>query len=80
MVARGSGGVILNISSIHDTVPGLGLVYYCVSKAGLSMLTQSLALEWPEYGIRVVGISPGAIETDMNRDKIAAFGKHHFEA
>jgi len=56
-------GVIVNISSIHDVVPRLGAAHYCVSKAGLTMLTKMLALEWAEYGIRVVAVSPGAIET-----------------
>jgi glucose 1-dehydrogenase len=72
-------GVIINNSSIHDSVPRLGLTHYCVAKAGLAMLTKALALEWAEYKIRVVAVSPGAIETDMNRAEIAAFGKHHFE-
>lgn len=79
MVGQGSGGVIVNISSMHEDVPRLGLTHYCVSKAGLSMLTKGLALEWAEYGIRVVGVAPGAIETDMNRAEIAAFGRHKFE-
>ncbi len=79
MQRQGSGGVIVNISSIHESVPRLGLVHYCVSKAGLAMLTKALALEWAEYGIRVVGLAPGVIETDMNRAEIAAFGRQKFE-
>jgi glucose 1-dehydrogenase/3-dehydrosphinganine reductase len=79
MHSQGAGGVIINNSSIHDSVPRLGLTHYCVAKAGLAMLTKVLALEWAEYKIRVVAVSPGAIETDMNRAEIAAFGKHHFE-
>jgi glucose 1-dehydrogenase len=79
MRGQGTGGVIVNISSMHETVPRLGLTHYCISKAGLAMLTKSLALEWAEYGIRVVSVAPGAIETDMNRLEIAAFGKEKFE-
>jgi len=79
MVEQGTGGVIVNISSMHEEVPRLGLTHYCVSKAGLAMLTKGLALEWAEYGIRVVSVAPGAIETDMNRKEIAAFGRHRFE-
>jgi glucose 1-dehydrogenase/3-dehydrosphinganine reductase len=80
MCKDGSGGVVLNIASIHDTVPALGTAHYCASKAGLSMLTKSLAIEWAEYKIRVVGIAPGAIETEINRAEIAAFGRSNFEA
>lgn len=78
MKPRG-GGVVINLSSIHGQMPRKGLAHYAASKAGLHMLTRSLALEWAEYGIRVVTVSPGAIETDMNREAIAHFGRHHFE-
>jgi glucose 1-dehydrogenase len=73
------GGVVINLSSIHGQMPRKGLAHYAASKAGLHMLTRSLALEWAEYGIRVVTVSPGAIETDMNREAIAHFGRGHFE-
>jgi len=76
---QGRGGVIVNISSMHDSVPRKGLAHYAAAKAGLSMLTRSLALEWAEYGIRVVTVSPGAVETDMNREAIDAFGRDRFE-
>ena len=79
MVAQGGGGVILGNSSIHESITRLGLSHYVVSKGGMRMMHKALALEWAEYGIRVLGIAPGAIETEMNRDEIAAFGKHHFE-
>jgi len=74
-----TGGVLVNNLSIHDTVPRKGLAHYCASKAGMLMLTRCLALEWAEYGIRVVGVSPGAIETDMNRGEIERMGRHTFE-
>jgi glucose 1-dehydrogenase len=79
MKAQGSGGVIINISSIHDTVPRKGLSHYCASKAALKMLGHCTALEWAEYGIRVVNVAPGAIETDMNREAIDNFGRDKFE-
>ncbi|MDR0757614.1 MAG: glucose 1-dehydrogenase [Tannerella sp.] len=75
---RGGGGVIINISSIHDTVPRKGLTHYCTSKAGLQMLSKCMALELAEDRIRVVTVSPGAIETEMNREEIAAFGVDKF--
>ena len=64
MIAQGRGGAIVNIQSIHDTIARKGAVHYCVSKAGIAMLTKMLALEWAEHGIRVVGVSPGAIATE----------------
>ncbi|TDW95900.1 SDR family NAD(P)-dependent oxidoreductase [Dinghuibacter silviterrae] len=71
-------GVILNISSIHDKVPRKGLIHYCSAKAALNMMTKCLALELAEDQIRVIAVSPGAIETEMNKEEIAAFGKAKF--
>ncbi len=79
MKSQSAGGVIVNVSSMHDQVPRLGTVHYCTAKAGLSMMTKSLAQEWAEYGIRVVGVAPGAIETEINRAVINSFGRQHFE-
>ena len=73
------GGVIVNISSIHDEVPRKGFTHYSVAKAGLRMLTRNCALEWAEYGIRAVTVSPGAIETDINREVIEAIGRDVFD-
>jgi len=77
MVPRKSG-VIINISSIHDKVARKGLVHYCCSKAALNMMTKCLALELAEHQIRVVAISPGAIETTMNKEEIERFGREKF--
>ncbi len=71
-------GVIINISSIHDKVPRKGLIHYCSSKAAMNMMGKCLALELAEYNIRVVAVSPGAIETEMNREEITAFGREKF--
>ncbi len=57
---KASNGLILNILDIYAEKPLTGHSVYCVAKAGLSMLTRSLALDLaPE--IRVNGIAPGAI-------------------
>lgn len=74
------GGVIINISSIHDTVPRKGLIHYCSAKAGLKMFSKCLSLELADKQIRVVSIAPGAIETNMNREEIARFGREKFES
>lgn len=76
---KSGGGVIINISSIHDVTPRLGLVHYCSSKAGLKMLSKCLSLELIDKNIRVVSISPGAIETEMNREEIKNLGVEKFE-
>jgi glucose 1-dehydrogenase len=76
---KSGGGVIINISSIHDTVPRKGLIHYCSAKAGLKMFSKCLSLELAERNIRVVSVAPGAIETDMNREEINKFGREKFE-
>lgn len=76
---KNGGGVIINISSIHDVVPRKGLIHYCSAKAGLKMLSKCLSLELAENNIRVVSVAPGAITTEMNSDEIAKFGKEKFE-
>ena len=53
-------GCIINIVDIHSDRPLKGYTIYCIAKAGLGMLTKSLARELAP-NIRVNGISPGAI-------------------
>ncbi len=61
-------GVIISVTSVHERIPWGGHSAYCASKAGISMLTQSLALEVSDQGVRVLCIAPGAIRTDINKD------------
>ena len=58
-------GVIINISSINGTVPFPQRLAYCVSKAGLNMLTRVMAIEWAASGVRVNAIAPGYVETEI---------------
>lgn len=58
-------GRIVNISSIHEFVPKRGFLSYAVAKAGLGMLTKSLALELGPMGVVVVGIAPGGVKSTM---------------
>jgi NAD(P)-dependent dehydrogenase (short-subunit alcohol dehydrogenase family) len=65
MIAQGSGGRIINITSVHEHVPRLGSAPYCAAKAGLGMLTKVLALELAEHDILVNSVAPGEIATEM---------------
>ena len=60
----GKQGKIVNISSIHDTVPRKAASSYCSAKAGVLMLTKVLALELAPYNIQVNAVSPGLTLTD----------------
>jgi len=45
MISQGSGGRIINISSVHEDWPNAGHSSYCISKRGMRMLTGNAALE-----------------------------------
>jgi glucose 1-dehydrogenase len=77
-VARGKSGVVINNSSMHDIVPRMGAAHYNSSKAGLTMLTKVLALEWGEIGIRVVAVSPGAIDSHREGYHVDDSWKNYF--
>ncbi|MEA2681902.1 MAG: glucose 1-dehydrogenase [Chloroflexota bacterium] len=64
----GGGGVIVNMSSVHEFIPWPGFAHYCASKGGIKLLMQTAARELAEAGtnIRVVNIAPGAIATPIN--------------
>lgn len=70
MVERETKGRIINITSTHAYRPKKIRTAYTISKAGLEMLTRSLALELAEFGITVNSIVPGSVSTAMS-------GFHH---
>jgi glucose 1-dehydrogenase len=59
---------IINISSVHESIPMPYSAPYSASKGGMEMLTKNIALEVADKGIRINGIAPGAINTPMNKD------------
>ncbi|MFN3007537.1 mycofactocin-coupled SDR family oxidoreductase [Mycolicibacterium wolinskyi] len=68
MIAAGNGGSIITISSAAGikAVPGCG--HYCASKFGVVGLTNSLAVELGEFGIRVNSVHPYGTDTPMGND------------
>jgi NAD(P)-dependent dehydrogenase (short-subunit alcohol dehydrogenase family) len=58
-------GAIVNISSIGAQHPYGGAGSYSAVKAGITLLTEQMALEWAQYGIRVNAVAPGTIETPL---------------
>ena len=65
MVKQKSGNII-NISSAGGVSPAEGLGPYCISKAGINMLTKALALELGPYNIRVNAIAPRIVKTGFS--------------
>jgi len=61
-------GKIICMSSVHEVIPWAGHVNYAASKGGIMLMMKSLAQEVAEHGIRVNGIAPGAIKTDINQE------------
>ena len=62
MVAHGTRGRIVTVSSIASHVGRLGASAYCASKAGVEMFTKVLAMELAEHRINVNAVAPGVIE------------------
>ncbi|HEX4377414.1 MAG TPA: SDR family oxidoreductase [Steroidobacteraceae bacterium] len=61
-------GVIINTSSVHEQIAWSGYSAYCAAKAGVSMMSKTLAQEAGEFGVRVLCVAPGAIRTPINAD------------
>ena len=65
MIAAGSGGRIVNVTSVHEHIPLGGSAPYTASKHGLGGFTKVAALELAEHGITVNAVAPGQIATRM---------------
>jgi glucose 1-dehydrogenase len=65
-IKQGGGGLVINISSVHEDWPMPGNIAYCVSKGGIRMLTRTAGVELAEHGIRMINVAPGAVSTPIN--------------
>ena len=66
MIAQGSGGRIINISSVHEDWPMPNNTPYCVAKGGVRMLTRTAGVELASKGVSIVNVGPGAVATPIN--------------
>lgn len=71
MVARGRGNQI-HVTSLNADRPLTNVVPYAMSKAGMAQMVRALALEWGRFGVRVNGLAPGFILTDLT-EKLWSF-------
>ncbi len=67
VMAKAGGGVIVNMSSVHEHIPWPGFAHYCATKGALKLLMQTAARELAGDRIRVLNIAPGAIVTPINQ-------------
>jgi glucose 1-dehydrogenase len=67
LMSAASGGVIVNISSVHEFIPWPGFAHYCASKGGMKLLMETAARELAGKRIRVLNVAPGAISTPINK-------------
>ncbi len=76
MIAKGSGGTIVNIASVAGRRGDSVGIVYAASKSAVISMTQSAALAFAKLGIRVNAIAPGPVETDMWEKVLAARSSH----
>lgn len=65
MLAQGKGGVIINMSSINSGLANPNVAPYAISKGGMNQVTSTAAVAFAPDGIRVVGVGPGTIMSEM---------------
>ena len=63
MIARGAGGSIVSVLANYVWTGSPGTIHSAAAKAGVMSLTQTLAVEWARYGIRVNAVAPGPVES-----------------
>ena len=71
------GASIVNISATQAFIPMPMQAHVCAAKAGVDMLTRTLALEWGREGVRVNSIAPGAVEDTEGMRRLAPTPEAH---
>ena len=74
-IKQGSGGRVINMTSVHEDWPMPGNTAYCLSKGGMRMLTRTAGVELGPHGISVLGVGPGAVATPINAETMSDPGK-----
>jgi NAD(P)-dependent dehydrogenase (short-subunit alcohol dehydrogenase family) len=70
MIAGNKGGVILNMSSVNAMLTIPNMLAYNVAKGGLNQLTRNAAVALAPHRIRVCGIGPGTVLTELTRNTV----------
>ena len=67
LLRKGKNPVLINVASIAGLAGAQKIAVYCAAKAAVVNFTRVLSIEWASYGIRVVGVCPGYVKTDMTK-------------
>jgi len=78
LLKKSSGASIINLTSIHATVPYPHNAAYSMSKSALDIFTKTMALELAPFNIRINNLAPGAVETNINREVLKRIGHDKF--
>lgn len=65
------GASVINISAPQALIPMMGQIHVCAAKAGVDMITRTLALEWASSGVRINSIIPGPIDGTEGMTRLA---------
>lgn len=67
-ISAGTGGVIVNVSSVAASFGWPGRLPYPIAKVGVEALTRTLAVEWARWGVRVNAVAPGSVDSPLMRE------------